>query len=120
MCTAYAHAYQKQCADMLQHVTHISPFDGGQKPTYSYEMAPGKVRGSTYRCFILLDKQDKQDMYALLSTFNRDAQIELVQRILKQKNQKPMTRNTIEILEDFRRYKDVDNIGDVMNVVLRR
>ncbi len=116
--SAEALSYERQCADMLPHVTHISPFRNGEKPTYSYVMGQGKVPGSTYQCFVLLTEQDKWDMYALLSTFNSDAQIELVERKLKQRNQGPMTRNTIEVLKNFNKYKGVDSIQDVVTAVL--
>lgn len=115
-----AHAYDRQCGDILPQVSHISPFFNGQQPTYSYVMGEGKIPGSCYQCFVLLDEQDKQDLYALLTTFKPDARIELVERFLKQRNQKPMTRNTLEILEDFRKYQDKDTVDDVLIAVFSR
>lgn len=114
----YTQAYERQCGDILPRVTPVSPFRNGQKPTYSYVMAEGKIPGSRYQCYVLLDEQDIQDLYALLSDFKPDARIELVVRLLKQRNQKPMTRNTLEILEDLNKYKGFDTVDEVLNEIL--
>jgi hypothetical protein len=111
-------AYDRRCGNILPQVRQVSPFTG-EMPTYSYVMGCGKIPGTIYSCFVLLNKQDLQDLYALLITFKPDARIELVEKLLKQRNQKPMTRNTLEILEDFRKYKDKDTVEDVLAEIFR-